>query len=325
MRKRKIRILAWMALAAILCTVIAVLAFLKKDKGAQPGGPMQTKAAQEGGGGEPEGRKKTLIMAVEVPLDAPYGKLAAAYKENVEAMSEGTLSIDIYGNGLLGLSDELLGSIGDGANAADIMLVPLRSLADAGCVETGKFLEPYSFSGHGGFLRWAVSREAQTLLTEPKGCGAGVTGLFFAEDGFRHLFLKENGESAKGKRIAGGAEQESASYVGSLGAEYGYLPSVDIKAALLDGSLDGVEQTFSFYKENGLWEAAPYIVADSHLASPCEAVIKLDTAEGLSKGELDILKRAGEETVKAFTQEMETEEKAMLEELKGHGASQVKK
>lgn len=313
------RILACLAMAAILSIVIAALAFIKKGKESQPGEPARTEAAGETGGAGPGDGKKTLIMAVEVPLDAPYGKLAAAYRENVEAMSEGALSIEIYENGLLGLSDELLASIGDDTNAVDIILVPLRSLADAGCGETGKLLEPYSFDGHGGFLRWAASKKARALLVEPKDRGVGVIGLFFAEDGFSHLFLKENG--AKGKQIAGGADEENAAYVEAIGGVYSYLPSVDIKAALLDGSLDGAEQTLSFYKDNGLWEAAPYIVMDSHLASPCEAVVKLDTAEGLSESELNILKKAGEEAVKAFTQEMEAEEKATLEELKAQGAS----
>lgn len=323
-KKRNTRILAYLAVVVILCIVIAVLVFLKKDKGMQPGGSAETAVTQEGGSENPGIGKKTLVMAVEVPLDAPYGKLATAYKENVETMSEGTLSIDIYENGLLGLSDEFLNSISEDTNAADIMLVPLQSLADTGCTETGKLLEPYSFDGHSGFLRWAVSKDAQAILTEPKNRGVGVTGLFFAENGFSHLFLKENGGSIKGKRIAGGADEENAAYVDGIGGEYDYIPSVDIKAALLDGSLDGAEQTLSFYKENELWEAAPCIVADSHLAYPCEAVIKLDTVEGLTEGELNVLKRAGEEAVKSFTQEMETEEKAMLEELEGYGASQVK-
>ena len=78
-----------------------------------------------------------------------------------------------------------------------------------------------------------------------------------------------------------------------IGGVYDYLPSVDIKEAIVNGSLDGVEQDLIFYQENALWEAAPCIVADSHLASPCEVVIKLDAAEKLTAKELDLLKRQG--------------------------------
>lgn len=319
--RRKTRILVYLAVIAILCAAIATLAFTRKNTGA--GDPTQGSNSAAESTVADDG-KKTLVMAVEVPLDAPYGKLAVAYKENVEAMSGGALSIDIYENGLLGFGEELLRSIGEDSNAADIMLVPIRDLADAGCTETGKLLEPYSFDGHDGFLTWAASKDAQALLLEPKDRGVGATGLFFAEDGFRHLFLRENGDGIRGKRIAGGADEENAAYVEGIGGVYDYLPSVDIKEAIVNGRLDGVEQDLTFYQENALWEATPYIVTDSHLASPCEAVIKLDAAEKLTAKELEFLKKAGEETVKTFTRELEAEDHAMLDEFTGHGVEVIK-
>lgn len=318
--RRKTRILAYLAVIAILCAVIASLSFAKRGRDTE--GPAEESSNATESNATDDG-KKTLVMAVEVPLDAPYGKLAVAYKENVESMSGGALSIEIYENGLLGFGEELLRSIGEDSNAADIMLVPIRDLADAGCTETGKLLAPYSFDGHNGFLTWAASKDAQALLLEPKDRGVGATGLFFAEDGFRHLFLRENEKEIQGKRIAGGADEENAAYVEENGGVYDYLPSIDIKKAIANGSLDGAEQGLTFYKENALWETAPYIVTDSHLASPCEAVIKLDSAEGLTAEELDLLKQAGEEAVKTFTRELEAEDQAMLDEFTGHGAEVV--
>lgn len=319
--RRKTRILAYLAVIAILCAVVAALSFAKRGRGTE--GPAKESSSAAESTVSDDG-KKTLVMAVEVPLDAPYGKLAAAYKENVESMSGGALSIEIYENGLLGFGEELLRSIGEDSNAADIMLIPIQDLADAGCTETGKLLEPYSFDGHDGFLTWAASKDAQALLLEPKDRGVGATGLFFAEDGFRHLFLRENGDGIQGKRIAGGADEENAAYVEGIGGVYDYLPSVDIKEAIVNGRLDGVEQDLTFYQENALWEAAPYIVTDSHLASPCEAVIKLDSAEKLTAKEIEILKSAGEETVKVFIKDQESNDKAMLDEVTRHGVEVVK-
>lgn len=319
--RRKTRILAYLAVIAILCAVVAALSFVKRGRGTEGPAKESSRAAESTAADD---GKKTLVMAVEVPLDAPYGKLAVAYKENVESMSGGVLSIEIYENGLLGFGEELLRSIGEDFNTADIMLIPIRDLADAGCTETGKLLEPYSFDGHDGFLTWAASKDAQALLLEPKDRGVGATGLFFAEDGFRHLFLRENGDGIQGKRIAGGADEENAAYVEGIGGVYDYLPSVDIKEAIVNGRLDGVEQDLTFYLENALWEAAPYVVTDSHLASPCEAVIKLDSAEKLTAKEIEILKSAGEETVKVFIKDQESNDKAMLDEVTRHGVEVVK-
>ncbi|WP_251500685.1 TRAP transporter substrate-binding protein [Otoolea muris] len=329
--KRKQKRQIGISVILILCMVIAGLVLAKRNWGTDPGrtepgypGERESSLPEEPGGYSRTEVKKTLVMAVEAPLDAPYGKLAMAYKENVEEMSGGSLSIDIYENGLLGRSAELISSIGDGSNAVDIMLAPVRDLADAGCPDTGKLLEPYSFDGHAGFLKWASSREAETLLEEPEKTGLGARGLFFAEDGFSHLFLKENRMSVRGKRVAGEANDESAEYVDRIGGIYDYLPSVDIRDALLSGTLDGVERDCRFYQENALWEAAPYIVADSHLVSPCEALIKLGSVEKLSAEELDILKEAGKTAVEAFTEKLRQEEKDMLDEFTGHGAEVVK-
>ncbi len=321
--KRKQRCLIWMIAVLALCAVIAGIALFKENKRTDPGGAEPGTVEESIQAAVTDDGKKTLVMAVEVPLDAPYGKLALAYKENVEEMSGGSLAIDIYENGLLGFGAELIRSIGDASNAADIMLVPIHDLADAGCEDTGKLLEPYCFDGHGGFLKWTSSREAETLLTEPEKRGLGARGLFFAEDGFNHLFLKEDSGSVKGRQIAAEANEASAKYVDRIGGIYDYLPSVDIKDALKDGILDGVERDCRFYQENDLWEEAPYIVMDSHLTSPCEALIKLDSAEKLSAEEMDILKEAGKKAVESFTEAAMQEEKSMLDEFMGHGAKIV--
>lgn len=323
--RRKQRCLVWMIIILVLYVLLAGIIFMKKNKADDPA--AETELSEETSlddGTVNTGGKKSLVMAVEVPLDAPYGKLALAYKENVEEMSGGALAIDIYENGLLGLSAELISSIGDDSNASDIMMVPVHDLVDAGCTDTAQLLELYRFSGHDGFLKWLSSKEAEALLAEPERNGLGAKGLFFAEDGFSHLFLKENSRSINGKRIAAEANSRSEEYISQIGGVYEYLPSIDIKDALVDGSLDGVERDCRFYQENALWEAAPYIVTDSHLFSPCEALIKLDSAEKLSAEELDILYEAGEKTAEAFTETIRQEEQAMLDEFTGHGAEIVK-
>jgi len=320
---RKKRIFLWVTVILVLCMGIAGLAVFQNSRTVNPGGKEPGNLIQDGPDSVLVDNTKKLVMAVDVPLDASYGKLATAYKENVEEMSGGDLSIDIYENGLLGTTAELISSIDDDTNAADIMLVPLYELADTGCEDTAKLLQPYAFDGHDGFLKWYASKDAVVLLDESEKRGIGAKGLFFAEDGFNHLFLNED-SSIKDKKIAGEASEASESYINQIGGVYEYLPSIDIKTALLDGTLDGVERDCSFYKETELWDAAPYIVTDSHLASPCEALIKLSTAEKLTKGEMDILKKAGEKTVKEFTETLSQEEKSMLKEFEEHGAQVVK-
>ncbi len=319
--KRKHRGIVLLVIILALCVGAIGLSPHQKGKDTESGSGSSAMDIPQRIGGE---GPKSLVMAVDASLDAVYGKLALAYKENVETMSEGTLTIDIYENGLLGTGAELLSTIGDDTNAADIMLVPVSDLAEAGCSNTAGLLEPYCFNGHDGFLRWAKSKEAAALLEEPEKSGLGATGLFFTEDGFRCLFLKEDNREAKGKRIAAEASEWGEKYVSQIGGVYEYLPSVDIKDAILSGELDGVEQDLCFYQENSLWEAAPYIALDYHMISPCNALITLEAAGKLSEEELDILKTAGKKAAETSIESVKQEEKAMLEKFAGYGAKTFK-
>ena len=318
--KRKHRIIVWIVIILVLFAGITGLFLYRKGKDTKPGSSPAKETTQPAMGEEP----KILVMAVDAPFDTAYGKLALAYKEEVETMSGGMLTINIYENGILGTGTELLTTIGNDANAADIMLVLISDLAEVGCTDSAKLLEPYRFNGHDGFLKWAKSKEAAALLEEPERSGLGATGLFFTEDGFRYLFLKEDHGEVKGKQIAAKASEWGEKYVSQTGGVYQYLPSVDIKEAILSGDLDGVEQDLRFYKENSLWEAAPYIIVDYHLFSPCSVLITLEAAEKLSKEERDILKTAGKKAAEASIESIKQEEEAMLKAFSGYGAKTVK-
>lgn len=314
--KHRITILAAIALA--LGLAVAWFSLHREGSRTEPGTEPSATVSQE------EGKPKSLVMALDDPLDSACGKLALTFKENVETMSEGTLTIDIYENRLLGTTVELLGTVGDDANAADIILVPVSDLSEAGCHNTTEILEPYRFEGHDAFLKWTVSKEAATLLEDPEKSGLGVTGLFFTEGGFRYLFLRENSRDVKNKKIAAEAGNQGEAYVSQIGGEYVYMPSIDIKAAILDGNLDGAEQSLQFYRENLLWESAPYIAADCHMPSIYEAAITLEAAGELSGEELDILKTAGKRAVEASIKDIKQEEESMMDEFAGYGAKTVK-
>lgn len=257
-------------------------------------------------------------MAIDTPLDSNFGKLSLLYKEEVEQLSDGSLTIEIYENGILGSSEELISTIGNDANASDIILAPISVLAEAGCEQTSKIKT--LFANHKDFSTWAISKETEALFAEPNKCGVGAEGLFFCEDGFNRLFLADDNTPMQGKMIAGRASDSSRLYIESLGCIYTYLPAIDIKTAIEKGEIEGVERDYHFYKDNELWDETPYIVDGLHLVTPYEALIKISTLETLSSNDLLLLRKAGKNVITHFENMIAEEDASLENEFKDHGA-----
>lgn len=265
---------------------------------------------------------RTLILALDEPLDSPYGQLAQSYKEQVETMSDGTLKIEIFENGLLGHCCDLLATAGSSVSA-DILLAAAGDVAGAGCEEVTDLMEAGKFKGHNEFLKWASSKEAQTLLDEPEKDGLGMQGLFFAEDGFEYLFFRDAVTEVTNKTISPEGDDYSNAFVEEIGAVSTHMASIELKTALDDGSLDGVAWNLRLYASYELWDNAPYIAETNRLESPYMALIVQQTAEELTDKQLELLQKAGRSAVEEFTQTVTQSENKVLQAAGEHGAAML--
>lgn len=263
---------------------------------------------------------RTLILAFDDSLDSPYGQLAQLYKEQVETMSDGQLKIEIFENGLLGRCYDMLANAGSGISA-DLLLTAASDVADAGCTEVADLMDAGKFKGHNEFLKWASSKAAQTLLDNPEKDGLGMRGLFFAEDGFEYLFFRDAVTETKDKTISPEGDDYCYEFVEQLGAVAQHTPSIDLKADLDEGTLDGVAWSLRLYASYELWDSAPYIAETNRLESPYMALITQQAAEDLTDKQLELLQKAGRNAVEQFTQTVSQTENDVLKEAGEHGAS----
>lgn len=317
--KRKHRIIVLIVIILVLFAGITGLFLYRKGKDTKPGSSPAKETTQPAMEEEP----KILVMAVDAPFDTAYGKLALAYKEEVETMSGGMLTIDIYENGILGTGTELLTTIGNDANAADIMLVLISDLAEVGCTDSAKLLEPYRFNGHDGFLKWAKSKEAAALLEEPERSGLGATGLFFTEDGFRYLFLKEDHGEVKGKQIAAKASEWGEKYVSQMGGYINIFRLWTLRKLFFPGTWTAWSRICAFIRKtrSGKQRRTSLWITTCSLHAMYSSHWK---QQKLSKEERDILKTAGEKAAEASIESIKQEEEAMLKAFSGYGAKTVK-
>ncbi len=267
-----------------------------------------------------------MVMDTSEGPDNPLGNwdmiLATTYKYEVETASDGAIIIEIHDVSEMGLSmPDLLQEAKNGI-PADILLLATRFLWDVGCYETEWMEEPYAFNGHIGFRDWTKTDEARQLLEETARAGLGTRGLFFAEDGFSQLFLREPDGDMNGKIIAEGPYGNSKGYIEKIGGTpVSY--SGDWDAMPADGAIDGMLDSLTHYTTVEMYEYAPYIVMDYNLTSPFEALITLEAEKKLPEGGLEILRKAGVDAMSLLASECAHSDTIMLEDCLAYGAQQI--
>ena len=152
----------------------------------------ESAAATEAGdstGTEPVGPAVTLVYAEVNPLEGTIvGQTATAFKEKVEELSGGSITIDIQANGVLGAESDVLDTMLGGGGTIDMARISAFALTSYGGEKSSLLSVPFTFVSRDHFWNFATSDLAQEFLLEPHENGTGIRGLFYGEEGFRHFF-----------------------------------------------------------------------------------------------------------------------------------------
>ena len=136
----------------------------------------------------------TLTMAEVNPLDNTVcGAMDTKFKEAVEAMSGGSIKIDLQGSGVLGVEADVLDGMIGGTGTVDISRISAFALTSYGTKKAVLLSLPYTFKDRDHFWTFANSDLGKEFLNESEELGLGVRGLYYGEEGFRHFFtVKDN-------------------------------------------------------------------------------------------------------------------------------------
>ena len=116
---------------------------------------------------------------------------------------------------------------------------------------------PYTFVSREHFWNFATSDLAAEFLIEPHENGAGVRGIFYGEEGFRHFFTKNpvNGlEDLKGMKLRVSNDPIMNGMVEGLGASPTVVAFGELYSALVvitDEAWDGLTEN----QQNAIMEA----------------------------------------------------------------------
>lgn len=267
-----------------------------------------------------------LVYAEVNPLDTIVGQTATAFKEKVEELSGGNITIDLQASGVLGSENDVLDTMLGGGGTIDMSRISAFALTSYGGEKSTLLSLPYTFVSREHFWNFATSDLAEEFLAEPSENGSGVRGLFYGEEGFRHFFtVKEISgiEDLAGMKIRVSNDPVMNGLVEGLGAQPTVVSFNELYSALQTGVVDAAEQPIANYKSNAFPEVAPYLILDGHTLGAIQVIITDEAWNSLSEQQQAWITEAGEYASEYNRSISEEKENEVLEELKADGVTVI--
>ncbi len=268
----------------------------------------------------------TLVYAEVNPLDTIVGQTATAFKEKVEELSGGSITIDIQASGVLGSENDVLDNILAGGDTIDMSRISAFALTSYGCNKAKLLSIPYTWESRAHWWNFANSDLAQEFLSEPQEVGLPIRGVFYGEEGFRHFFTTKpitGMADLKGLKLRVSNDPVMNGMVEGLGASPTVVSFGELYSALQTGVVDGAEQPIANYKSNAFPEVANNLILDGHTLGAVQVVITDNAWNKLTDNQKQCIMEAGKYAQEFNAQLSETEENKVLDQLKADGCNVV--
>ena len=270
--------------------------------------------------------KVTLVYAEVNPLDTIVGQTGTFFKNQVEELSGGSITIDLQAGGVLGSENDVLDSMLGGGDTIDMSRISAFALTSYNAKKSMLLSIPFTFESREHFWNFANSDLAPEFLNEPQELGLPLRGLFYGEEGFRHFFTKapvNSIEDLKGMKLRVSNDPVMNGMVEGLGAYPTVVSFGELYSALSTGVVDGAEQPIANYKSNAFPEVANNLILDGHTLGAIQCVITDTAWAKLTPAQQNVLIEAGKLTQEFNANLSETEENKVLDQLKAEGCNVV--
>ncbi len=271
----------------------------------------------------------TLTMAEVNPTkDTICGAMDLKFKEAVEAMSGGSITIDLQDSGVLGSEKEVLDGMLGGTGTVDIARISAFALTSYGAKKSVLLSLPYTFTGRDHFWKFADSDLGQEFLDEPEELKLGVRGLYFGEEGFRHFFTTKDkpissAADMKGMKIRVSNDPIMTEMVKNLGATPSPIEMKEVYTSIQNGTIDGAEQPTANYASNKFQEVGPNLTLDGHTLGAMETIIADASYDKLTDNQKQVIADAGKLASEECRKVSEERENEVLKELKDEGINVI--
>jgi len=269
-------------------------------------------------------------MAEVNPLENTIcGQMDVKFKEAVEAISGGSITIDLQAAGVLGSENDVLDSMLGGGGTIDLSRISAFALNSYGAKKSVLLSLPYTFTGREHFWNFVNSDLGAEILGEAEEQKVGVRGLFYGEEGFRHFFSVADKpintiDDMKNMKVRVSNDPIMQKMVQGLGATATSISMTELYSSLQTNTVDAAEQPIANYASNAFNEVAPNVILDGHTLGAIQVVMTDDAYDNKltdnQRAVIDEASKIASDYCKTIAQE--TEDK-VLADLKAKGVNIV--
>lgn len=245
------------------------------------------------GSGEGDSDKTyTMRVAYSVPEDHASHIAGLAFKEDIEAKSDGKIKVELYPNGQLYASDrEAVEAVQ--LNNIEMTVVATPTMATF-APEFSIFDLPFLFDSREAAYK-AMDGDLGKALNE-KVDEIGLVNLGYGENGFRHLLNSkhpiEKPEDMKGLKMRVMENKVYEDMFNTLGANSSPLAFGELYSALQQGVYDGMDNPISLVSSMKFYEVQEYMTLSGHTFAPLVSVINKEYFEGMPEDLQEILQES---------------------------------
>ncbi len=257
-----------------------------------PASEQTSEASADGASAE----SVTIRFACDDTQSSTYYMGLEKFKEVAEAESGGSITVELYSDGILGTAADTIEGMQYGTlEAAFAGTSPLTGFVPEFAAIDAPFL--FRDTEHAMAV---VDGEIGQWLSDLTLERTGIRIMGYMDSGFRHLFTTEPVETLEdfeGVKVRTMNSEVHVATFDTLGALATPMASSEIFTGLQQNTIDGAENAYSYILNQKLYEAAPYVTSTGHFYGICVIMMADEFYQSLSDEHKAVVDTAAAEAI----------------------------
>jgi len=289
-------------------------------EGGQTNQGQQSGTGSEAGGSAAEGEKRVFKIAHTSSESHVWSKTMEKFKEELEARSNGRLSLDIYLNSVLGNNADMMQQMQ--AGVLDMAFIPAAELTNRSTTFNAWFM-PFLLTDLNHVYEMSKTEEAQAVLKSLDENTEGVHPLGYIHVGMRHVLMKDdaivNPDDFKNMKIRVSNSPVIVDFWKKMGAEPTSMPLSEVYTAFQTGVVDGIDIDMLALTSQKFYEVGKQLTLTNHMTYQGVAYFSKAIWDELPDGDKKLIEEAFAAAQEFNAQTSVADEEAYLQQFKAQG------
>lgn len=260
----------------------------------------------------------TIRYGTYQPEDSIYGVAIQSMIDRIHEASNGSIAVDFFPGGTLGSEQNHVEAVREGS----LEMVETGTAGISNFIPESALFELWYANDDAEALAAAFETARPQLAELYEAQGFQLLGAFY--DGPRSIVSLEPIESledVQGARLRVPSSDLYVQMADGLGAQATVLPLGDVYTGLQNGTIDAAEGSPNVILTNGWSEVARNVTLDRHVYNPLSIVFTLETWNGLTDEQREIVQTAVDEASAEQLELLEQTNAEALEQLRADGVN----